>query len=126
MSLGSRTNTKVFKIHRAVACTFLDNPNMLPMPNHKDGIKTNNTYTNLEWCTYSYNTQHAYNSGLCTVNGGNLQKRIRNIDTCIVYKSITEAARVLYGDNWLNARKVISRVCNNRRKTAYGYRWEFV
>ena len=51
-------------IHRVVCEAFIDNPNNLPVVNHKDGNKTNNTIPNLEWTTYSYNNQHAIKSGL--------------------------------------------------------------
>lgn len=45
-------------IHRLVAKSFIENPNNLPQINHKDGNKTNNHYSNLEWCTQSDNMQH--------------------------------------------------------------------
>ena len=32
--------------------------------NHKNGVKSDNTPLNLEWVTNSYNTQHAYDTGL--------------------------------------------------------------
>jgi hypothetical protein len=51
-------------IHRLVARHFLDNPRGLNEVNHKDGVKTNPHYTNLEWCTQSENRQHAYDTGL--------------------------------------------------------------
>jgi len=48
-------------IHRLVALTYLPNPNNLPQINHKDGVKTNNHYTNLEWCTLQQNITHCRN-----------------------------------------------------------------
>ena len=52
-------------LHRAVAFTFIPNPNNYPIINHKDGNKKNNHVSNLEWCTYSQNEKHKYAMGLC-------------------------------------------------------------
>lgn len=43
------------RVNRVIALTFIPNPNNLPEVNHKDEDKTNNSVTNLEWCTSSYN-----------------------------------------------------------------------
>lgn len=51
-------------IHRLVAMSFIPNPNNLPVVNHKDGVKINCKVDNLEWCTHSENTIHAYETGL--------------------------------------------------------------
>lgn len=51
-------------IHRLVAMFFIDNPNSFPQINHKNGIKTDNSINNLEWCTQQMNTRHAYDIGL--------------------------------------------------------------
>lgn len=52
--------------HRALALTYLkylSYPHKLVV-NHIDGIGGNDTLDNLEWCTHSENTLHAYANGL--------------------------------------------------------------
>ena len=67
-SLGSRNNKIHILIHKAVAYTFLSNPNNLLEVNHKDGNKINNSVGNLEWCTSHENQQHKYDIGLFDKN----------------------------------------------------------
>lgn len=52
-------------IHRIVAEAFIHNPLHLPEVNHKDTVKTNNYYLNLEWCTRGENVNHAIKNNLC-------------------------------------------------------------
>lgn len=57
---------KTFRVHRLVAYSFLSTPENYEdlEVNHKDGDKSNNSYTNLEWNTSLENIEHAVNSGL--------------------------------------------------------------
>ena len=55
---------KYFSVHKLVALLFVDNPNKYPQINHINGIKIDNIFSNLEWCTASINQTHAIKTGL--------------------------------------------------------------
>lgn len=59
ISLGSRKHRKTFLVHKAVAETFISNPENKPQVNHKDLNKINNNSLNLEWMTNKENCIHA-------------------------------------------------------------------
>ena len=46
-------------IHRLVAQAFITYSNHKPQVNHIDGDKSNNHFTNLEWCTAQENMEHS-------------------------------------------------------------------
>ena len=51
---------KLFRVHRLVACAFIDNPNKKPFVNHINGVKNDNNVENLEWVTNQENLIHSY------------------------------------------------------------------
>lgn len=65
---------KFFNVHRVIAKVFIPNEEDKPCVNHLDGNKLNNNVSNLQWCTHSENTQHAYNTGLKTPVRGESHK----------------------------------------------------
>lgn len=57
---GERSN---LYIHRAVAMTYISNPDNKPHINHKDCNPSNNDISNLEWCTHAENMQYSAKLG---------------------------------------------------------------
>jgi hypothetical protein len=65
------------KVHRLVAQEFIANPHNKPEVNHKDLIKHNNNFLNLEWATRAENQTHASNAGV--FNADTNEKRGRKL-----------------------------------------------
>ncbi|MBR1146665.1 NUMOD4 domain-containing protein [Bradyrhizobium sp. AUGA SZCCT0431] len=55
---------KLVKLHRLLAMAFIPNPENKPQVNHKNGVKHDNTLSNLEWATGKENMRHAIATGL--------------------------------------------------------------
>ena len=122
---------KQYYVHRLVAETFIPNPNNLIDVNHKDGCKTNNILSNLEWCSRSDNQKHAYKNGLNWVHMDEaIKERSRPViqftpDGKLVaeYSSTMEASRIT---NYNQSR--IATYCrgeNKRFLTYKGYIWRY-
>jgi hypothetical protein len=68
------------KVHRLVAMAFIENPEGKPQVNHIDGVKTNNSIDNLEWCTNTENRVHAFRTGLQSGKMGELNSMCKLTD----------------------------------------------
>jgi len=97
---------KGYFVHRALAFCFINNiDSKLNQINHKDGNKLNNSLDNLEWCTKSHNMKHMYDIGLKKYKplhyknmfgvDHNRSKKVRCIESGIIYESMSEAGRKL-------------------------------
>ena len=61
--------SKLYSVHRIVALAFIENIDNKPDVNHKDGNKSHNYASNLEWVTKSENVLHAYRNNLNSNKG---------------------------------------------------------
>jgi hypothetical protein len=58
LPMGKRGKVKSIRLHRAIAETFIPNPNKLPVVNHIDECCVHNSADNLEWVSYQDNSNH--------------------------------------------------------------------
>lgn len=127
-----KTPTK-FLLHRLLATEFINNPNNYKYVNHIDGVKTNNSLENLEWCTQAHNANHAFHilkahsNSICVGAKGSksmFSKTVfqysKNGGLINKFGSTREVTRLLGIDY-----SSISGVCNGKRKTAGGYVWRY-
>lgn len=69
---GNHLN-RTLKLHRMIACTWIDNPNNLRDVDHIDCNKFNNCVDNLEWVTHAENCRRYW------------KNHVRNVDTNRLY-----------------------------------------
>lgn len=121
VTLYKNSSRKTFSVHRLVACTFIDNPNNYKIVNHIDGNKSNNSVSNLEWCTSSHNRNHAINSGLA--NHEHCKKKLKIVELSKEFDSILECSDFLISSNFTQSNRIhvaksVGQVLN-KRKPAY-------
>ena len=104
-------------IHRLMAKTFIPNPNEYKIVNHKDGNKKNNNIDNLEWCTRSHNTQHAYDNDL--ISG---KRKIYQLDVNNNIIKEWDTIKDAY-ETYKLSRTAINAVLSGKTKTSGGYYW---
>lgn len=128
---------KTHRVHRLKGIAFIPNPENKPCINHRDGIKLNNGYNadgkdNLEWATYSENSNHAYENGLkvgsMTGKTGRLHIRSKPViqltmdgEYICEHSGQSEAARKL----GLKNGRGISAVCLGTYEYSGGFKWKF-
>jgi hypothetical protein len=115
----ARVNIQKYSMHQIVASTFLENPENKPAVNHIDGCKTNNSVSNLEWCTIPENNQHNHKAGLIKLFKRRVGQYDLNWNLIKEFKSIKEAM------DETNI-KSIKGVLYKKQNTAGGFNWEYL
>lgn len=118
---------KRIMVHRLVAMTFLENPNLLGFVNHKDENKTNNRVDNLEWCTREYNLKYGTVPERISKkrgHGARKKRRVIQMDAdgkiVMTWDSIAQASA-----ETKTQRTSIFECCNGIHKTANGFMWSY-
>lgn len=115
----AKINSKSESVHRLMIYAFNipnDNPLIKNIINHKDGNKTNNIPSNLEWVTTSENIFHYYQ----TLGSHRLVPVLQlNIDKQVVnkFKSASDAAKFIN----VNTKQIYS--CIRQKCLRSGYYW---
>lgn len=119
VALCKNGKQKTYCVHRLVAEAFIPNNQKLKCINHKDGNKTNNNVSNLEWCSSSYNNYHSIYTKLNDCSKAVYQYDLQG-NLVKEWESQSKASRDL-GISQCN----ISACCRGLYKQARGFIWRF-
>lgn len=102
-----------YRVHRAVAETFIPNPENKLTVNHKDGDHLNNNLNNLEWATPKEQNEHMAKVLKCKVGENNYNAKHTNEEVIQMRKlyesgqmSIKELS-VMFNDRPANIRRIV-------------------
>lgn len=104
------------RVHKLVMDAFSGPPtDHRTNVNHINGIKLDNRPTNLEWCTASENTKHAWNTGLC--KGHFKNRSFDDVETGIIKDCFQEGYNNVQISKYFNCHhSTIARIRNGFQK----------
>ncbi len=118
---SQNTSYKCPKVHRLVMMAF-SNEEPQPQINHKDGDKSNNDISNLEWCDNDENRKHALDMGLKDEIQFGIAQYDLNDNLLYIWHTAADAMEWL-GKNRRQSGK-IGRVVRGKDQTYCGYKWK--
>lgn len=110
INLYKKGVNKHFSVHRLVAQAFIPNPENKPQIDHINTNRTDNRVENLRWVTRIENMNNPISILQFDLNNNFIKK----------WYSIADIERELNFNH-----SFISICCSNKRKTAYGYIWQY-
>lgn len=129
VGLSHNGKTKTFSVHQLVGLCFIENSENKPQINHIDKDRSNNSISNLEWCSAAENNAHKC---LTLQVKTNQHLKIWRVDitTCEkleLYNSIQDAAKWCVENGYAfsehNVRGNISCAVNGKYKSSSGFKW---
>lgn len=133
--LSKNKKRKMFYVHRLVGQAFLENPYNYPEINHINEKQGDNRVDNLEWCSSKYNTNYSRKKHperyFTSYKGERTNKKTKY--SLLTVNQLTKDGELI--KQWNNVAEIvremkynnfaITECCKGKRKTAYGYKWEF-
>jgi len=96
VALRKEGEKKNFSVHRIIMLAFIGESDL--QVNHKNGLKADNRLDNLEYCTQSENTTHAYDTGLIIPTKGEKHGSAKLTRAC--------AERIKYGHQGMTQKEI--------------------
>ena len=150
---ASNGKTVARQIHRLVALAFIPNPDNKPCIDHIDGNRTNNSLSNLRWCTVKENNNNPIFKERCSKsklgtklsantirkryetwvrNGRHVTRSLNNGKSKPVIQYDMNMNRVATFPSVMEVSRQfgynpsnIGNCCYGRKKTAYGFIWRY-
>ena len=126
--LSKDGKSKMYRLHRIVAETFINNFDNKNQVNHKNGNKLDNKVQNLEWCNCKDNIHHALKNNLMKPAKGKehymakeVGKYNENNQLIEKYDTIVQAGKL----NKISDTNIIH-CLKGRTKKAGGYKWKYM
>lgn len=122
ISLMQNSIKTKYLCHRLVAQEFIPNSDNKPFVNHLNGIRSDNRVDNLEWCTQSENELYSIKTFGNTMKGKTFPKKIKCLDTNIIYSSMSEVVRNIGGKACISG--LVKSI--NANRLYYGHKYSFI
>lgn len=134
VDLRKANKSRCMLVHRLVAMAFINNPLKLPIVNHKDENPLNCEVDNLEWCTAGYNNKYSRERHPERFIKKEIKpkRKYANHTNTHINQYTLDGLFIKQWNNFAELKKElnfhgtsIKECCEGKRKTAYGYIWEF-
>lgn len=109
-----------YRVCRIIAETFIENPENLPIVNHKNEVRDDDRVLNLEWCDNSHNQKQRFKGKIGTRAKEVEMVSLETKEVVASFPSLMHAEK----DTGIQSTN-IGKVCLGKRNQAGGYSWRY-